>query len=72
MRRRTSSPASPRGATICTSPAPAASPLTTPQIQSLIAGATATAGNTTLTLSPTHTVTINNLAPAQLTQAAFV
>ncbi len=47
-------------------------PLTTPQIQSLIAGATSNAGNTTLTLSPTHTVTINNLAPAQLNQAAFV
>jgi Ca2+-binding RTX toxin-like protein len=45
--------------------------LTTPQIQSLIAGATAAAGNTTLTLSATHTVTINNLTPAQLSPAAF-
>ena len=45
--------------------------LTTPQIQSLIAGATSAAGNTTLTLSANHTVTINNLAPAQLTPAAF-
>jgi hypothetical protein len=46
--------------------------LTTPQIQSLIAGATAAGGNATLTLAPNHTVTINNLAPGQLTGAAFV
>src|SRR6185312_5578751 len=45
--------------------------LTTPQIQSLIAGATAAGGNTSLTLAPNHTVTINNLAPGQLTSAAF-
>ncbi|MBN9562417.1 MAG: hypothetical protein J0H14_17075, partial [Alphaproteobacteria bacterium] len=37
--------------------------LTTPQIQALIAGATASGGNTTLTIAPNHTVTINNLAP---------
>jgi hypothetical protein len=45
--------------------------LTTPDIQALIAGATAAGGNTNLALAPNHTVTINNFAPGQLTAAAF-